>query len=80
MLTKKTMCFALGIGIGVGATYLYLVNQNTVDQKVRCLKRKLKKLEKEMSNVLNGLKPEQMQKYKTEIETRYKEIKTKNFI
>ena len=77
MLTKKMMCFALGIGVGIGATYLYYTNQNTVDQKLRCLKRKLKKVEREMANVLKGLKPEQMQKYKAEIETKFNEIKTK---
>lgn len=77
MLGKKMMCFALGVGVGIGATYLYNNNRNTVDQKVRCLKRKLKKLEREMANVLNGLKPEQMQKYKSEIETKFKEIKDK---
>ena len=44
MLTKKMMVFALGVGIGIGATYLYYTNQNTVDQKVKCLKRKVKNL------------------------------------
>ena len=57
MLTKKTMCFALGVGIGVAATYIYSNNKNEVDQKIRCLKRKLKKVEKEMSNVLKKMKP-----------------------
>ena len=77
MLTKKMMCFALGVGIGVGATYLYTNNKNSVDQKIRCLKRKLKKVEKDMKNALSNLKPEQMQKYKSELETKFKEIKDK---
>jgi len=77
MLSKKMMCFALGVGVGIGATYMYSNNKNSVDQKVRCLKRKLKKVEREMSNVLKSLKPEQMQKYKSELETKFKEIKDK---
>lgn len=77
ILSKKMICFLLGVGVGVGATYIYSNNKNTVDQKVRCLKRKLKKLEKEMSSAFNKLKPEQMQKYKTELETKLKEIKDK---
>lgn len=76
MLSKKMMCFALGIAVGVGATYMYN-NSTSVDQKVRCLKRKLKKIEKDMKNALDKLKPEQMQKYKTELESKYKEIVNK---
>lgn len=76
MLSKKMLCFALGIGIGVGITYLY-GSSNSVDQKIKCLKRKLKKLERNMENALDNLKPEQMQKYKSELETKYKEIMNK---
>lgn len=76
MLLKKMMCFALGVGIGVGACYVYN-NASGVEQKLRCLKRKLKKLEKDITKALSNLKPEQMQKYKSELETKYKEIKDK---
>lgn len=76
MLLKKMMCFALGIGVGVGITYLYSSSQG-VDQKIKCLKRKLKKIEKDMENALDKLKPEQMQKYKNELETKYKELMNK---
>ena len=76
MLSKKMMCFALGVGIGIGATYLY--NSSTsIDQKTRCLKRKLNKLERDMKKALGKLNPEQMQKYKNELETKYKEIMNK---
>ena len=74
---KKMLCFALGIGVGVGATYLYSMNKNSVDQKVKCLKRKVKRIERQLTNTANKLKPEQMQKYKAEIETKLKEIKDK---
>lgn len=77
MFSKKMMCFALGLGVGVVSTYAYTNNKNTVDQKIRCLKRKLKKAEKEMTNLLQSLKPEQMQKYKSELEAKFKEIKDK---
>lgn len=77
MLSKKTMCFALGLGVGIGATYFYSMNQNSVDQKIKCLKRKANKLEKDLSNALKKLKPDQMQKYKMELETKLKEIKDK---
>lgn len=77
MVTKKMMCLALGIGIGVGAAYVYSMNQNSVDQKVKCLKRKVKKVERELTSALKNLKPEQMQKYKAELETKLKEIKDK---
>lgn len=76
LCNKKTMCLLLGIGLGAGATYLYTTS-NSADQKVRCLKRKLKKVEKQMKDFLNNLKPDQMQKYKKELETKYEEIKTK---
>ena len=76
MLSKKMFCFALGVGIGIGATYLYS-NSSSADQKVRCLKRKLKKIERDMENALSKLTPEQMQKYKNELETKYKEIMNK---
>ena len=75
MLSKKTMCFALGIGLGIGASYIYSMNKNDVDKKVKCLKRKVKKVEKELEAALKKLKPEEMQKYKTELETKLKEIK-----
>ena len=77
MMGKKMLCFALGIGIGIGVTYLYNTNKNSVDQKVKCLKRKVKRIEKQLTNTINKMKPEQMQKYKTEIETKLKEIKDK---
>ena len=76
MLGKKILCFALGVGIGVGVTYLY-GSPNSVDQKIKCLKRNLKKVERKMQNALDNLKPEQMQKYKNELETKYKEIMNK---
>lgn len=76
LCNKKTLCLLAGIGIGVGATYLYTTS-NSADQKVKCLKKKLKKVEKEMKNFLNSLKPEQMQKYKKELETKYQEISNK---
>lgn len=76
MLVKKMMCFALGVGIGVGACYVYN-NQNSVDQKVRCLKRKLRKVENDLTKALKNLSPEQMQKHKSELETKLKEIKDK---
>jgi len=76
MLGKKMLCFALGFGIGAGITYMYS-NSTSADQKVRCLKRKLKKLEKDMERALDKLKPEQMQKYKNELENKYKEIMNK---
>lgn len=76
MLLKKMMCFALGVGIGAGAYYVYN-NASGVEQKLRCLKRKLRKLEKDLTKALNNLKPEQMQKYKSELEAKYKEIKDK---
>ena len=76
MLTKKMLCFVLGIGIGVGITYLY-GNSASVDQKIKCLKRKLNKLEKDMEKALDKLKPDQLQKYKNEFENKYKEIMTK---
>ena len=60
MLLKKMMCFALGVGIGAGAYYVYN-NASGVEQKLRCLKRKLRKLEKDLTKALNNLKPEQMQ-------------------
>ena len=63
MFSKKLMCLALGVGIGIGVTYLYS-NSMGVEQKIKCLKRKLKKLERDMENALDKLKPEQMQKYK----------------
>lgn len=77
MLSKKMMCFALGVGVGIGSTYLYYTNQNTVNQKVRCLKKKLKKAENDITNVLEKLSPEEMQKYKTELSAKIKEIKDK---
>ena len=77
ILSKKTMCFALGLGIGIGASYFYSMNQNSVDQKIKCLKRKVNKLEKDLSDTLKKLKPEQMQKYKMELETKLKELKDK---
>ena len=67
------LCFALGVGIGVGITYFY-GNSAGVEQKIKCLKRKLKKIEKDMEKALDKLKPEQMQKYKKELETSYKEL------
>ena len=76
MLMKKMMCFALGVGIGVGLTCLYS-NSMGADQKIKCLKRKLKKLERDMENALDKVKPEQMQKYKNELETKYREIMNK---
>jgi gas vesicle protein len=76
MLSKKMMCFALGVGIGVGATYFYS-NYTSVDQKVKCLKRKLNKIERDMKKALSNLKPEQLQKYKTELEAKYKELMNK---
>ena len=77
ILSKKMMCFALGWGIGLGASYFYSMNQNSVDQKIKCLKRKVNKLEKDLTNTLKKLKPEQMQKYKMELEIKLKEIKDK---
>ena len=41
------------------------------------IERKLKKVERKMENALDGLSPEQMQKYKSELETKLKEIKSK---
>lgn len=76
MMLKKVMCFALGVGIGAGICYMYN-NQSSVDQKVRCLKRKIKKVERELSSALDKLNTDQMQKYKNELETKLKEIKTK---
>ena len=76
MLLKKMMCLALGIGIGAGVCYM-CTNQSSVDQKVKCLKRKIKKVERELSSALDKINTEQMQKYKTELETKLKEIKTK---
>ena len=76
MLGKKMLCLALGIGIGVGVTYLYS-SSTSVDQKIKCLKRKLKKLEKDMENALDKLKPDQMLFLKNELETKYKEIMNK---
>ena len=73
MLGKKMLCFALGVAVGVGVTYVY-GNSNGVEQKTKCLKRKLKKIEKDMEKALDKLKPEQMQKYKKELETSYKEL------
>ena len=55
MIMKKMLCFALGMGIGVGVTYAYY-NQNSFDQKVKCLKRKINKLEKQLGNNLKKLK------------------------
>ena len=77
MLSKKMLCFALGVGVGAGVAYYATNNKNTVDQKLRCVKRKMRKLEKDISNTLKKLRPEEMQKYKTELETKYKEIKDK---
>lgn len=76
MLMKKMLCFALGMGIGIGITYMYS-NSTGADQKIKCLKRKLKKLERDMEKALDKVKPEQMQKYKNELETKYKEIMNK---
>lgn len=70
------LCFAVGVGLGVGITYFYS-NSTGVEQKTRCLKRKLKKIEKDMENALDKLKPEQLQKYKKELETSYKELMNK---
>ena len=67
ILSKKTMSFALGLGLGIGTTYFYSINKNAVDQKIRCLKKKVKKVEKDLYDTLNKLKPEQMQKYKNEL-------------
>ena len=76
MMLKKVMCFTLGVGIGVGICYAYN-NQYGVEQKIKCLKRKLKKIEKQIENSLDSLSPEQMQKYKSELEAKLKEIKNK---
>lgn len=76
MLGKKMMCFLLGAAAGVGLIYLYSNSMGT-DQKIKCLKRKLKKIERDMEKALDKLKPEQMQKYKSELETKYKEIMNK---
>ena len=76
MLLKKMMCFAIGVGIGVGICYMYN-NQTSVDQKIKCLKRKIKKVERELSNALDKVNADQMQKYKNELENKLKEIKTK---
>ena len=76
MMLKKVMCFALGVGIGVGISYAYN-NQYGVEQKIKCVKRKLKKVERQIENTLDSLSPEQMQKYKSELETKLKEIKSK---
>ena len=76
MLGKKMMCFVLGAAIGVGVTYLYSSSMGA-DQKIKCLKRKLKKIERDMENALDKLKPEQMQKYKSELESKYREIMNK---
>ena len=67
MLGKKMLCFALGAAVGIGITYFYS-NSTRVEQKTKCLKRKLKKIEKDMEKALDKLKPEQMQKYKKELE------------
>ena len=76
MMYKKIMCFALGVGVGMGLYYFY-GNSNSVDQKINCLKRKLKKLERDIEKNLDKLKPEQVQKYKNELETKYKELMNK---
>lgn len=76
MMLKKVACFALGVGIGLGVCYMYN-NQNGVEQKMNCLKKKLKKLEKQMEDTIDSFTPEQMQKYKKDLETKLKEIKTK---
>ena len=76
MLKKKILCFALGVGLGIGITCLY-GNSMGIDQKTKCLKRKLKKIEKDMGRALEKLKPEQLQKYKKELESSYKELMNK---
>ena len=76
MFMKKMLCFVLGVGIGAGVTYMY-TNSMGADQKIKCLKRKLKKLERDMENALDKVKPEQIQKYKNELESKYKEIMNK---
>ena len=73
MSGKKMLCFALGVAAGVGITYFY-GNSMGIEQKTKCLKRKLKKIDKDMEKALDKLKPEQMQKYKKELETSYKEL------
>ena len=73
MSGKKMLCFALGVAAGVGITYFY-GNSMGIEQKTKCLKRKLKKIEKDMGRALEKLKPEQLQKYKKELESSYKEL------
>lgn len=74
MMKKKILCFALGMGIGLVVGGMYL-NQNNMP--LQTVKRKLRKLERDMKKFFEKLSPEQMKKYKDDIETKYNEIKNK---
>lgn len=75
MVCKKVMLHLLIIGAVVGVSYSYM--NNSLDYKIRGLKRKLNCVNKKLNRALSSMSEENLRKYKQELLNGYENIKTK---